>query len=78
MPAIPLQAADLLAYEIFSRIREFMQTSQKPADARLCADLENIPGEYGTVELDRLALQRDAMEQGDPDILIPRVKIKTS
>jgi hypothetical protein len=57
---------------------EYLQTGQKPAEARLCADLENIPGEYGTVERDRLALQRDAMEQHDPDILIPSVEIKTS
>jgi hypothetical protein len=78
LPAVPLQAADLLAYEIFWRMSEYLQTGQKPAEARLCADLENIPGEYGTVERDRLALQRDAMEQHDPDILIPSVEIKTS
>ena len=77
-PAIPLQAADLLAYEIFRRIREYRKTGREPNDSRLCADLENIPGEYGCVEYDRLKLQRDSFEQEDPEILIPSVKIKTS
>jgi hypothetical protein len=77
-PAIPLQAADLLAYELFWRVREHQRTGRIPAEARLSPDLENIPGDYGTVEYDRLTLQRDAFEQGHPDILIPSVRIKTS
>jgi hypothetical protein len=76
--AIPLQAADLLAYQICWRLREFLKTGKKPDSERLCSDLENIPGDYGTVEHDRLLLQKDALEQQDPDILVPRVRIKTN
>jgi hypothetical protein len=39
-------------------------------------DLENIPGGYGTVEFARLQLIRQALEEDDPDILIPGNKIK--
>jgi hypothetical protein len=46
--------------------------------SRLPIDLENIPGECGTVEVGRLRLIRQALEEDDPEILVPSVKIRVN
>jgi hypothetical protein len=77
-PAIPLQAADLLASELFRRVRAYQRDGHICPDfARLSPNLDKIPGDCGTVESDRLKLIKQAFEESDPDILVPKVKIKT-
>lgn len=83
--AVPLQAGDLLAHAIFVRIRHYLklgpeerQAFVKDTASRISVDLENIPGECGTVEADRLRLIRQQLDEGDPQILVPTVKIRTN
>jgi hypothetical protein len=69
-PAVPLQAADLLAAEVFRRVRAYQQQGHITEDsARLPSPLDKIPGECGSVEFDRLKLLKQAFEERDPDIL---------
>jgi hypothetical protein len=84
-PAIPLQAGDLLAHEIFIRMRHYLKLGPddrkafvKDPASRIGVDLENIPGECGTIEEDRLRLVRQHLDEEDPQILVPAVKILTN
>ncbi len=77
-PAIPLQAADLLAYAAAQRLKVYLRDGHINLEfERLPRILDNIPGEAGTVEYDRLRLIRQQLSEDDPDLLIPGVKINT-
>jgi hypothetical protein len=78
---VPFDAADLFAYELFSRVRLFVRDGHiSDGFKRINSALDNIPGAYGTVERERVALLKQALEQEEADspILVPTVKIKTS
>jgi len=72
--AIPLQSADMLSYALFSYCRGWPSTLGQP---RLNRFLENIPGEWGTIEEDRFRFIVDGLEQEDSLIATTTVKIKT-
>jgi hypothetical protein len=76
--AIPLQAADLLAYEVFSRVRCVQENGYITKERhRLPDDLEKIPGECGFVTDDHLDFLKQGMEDLDKLVMIPKVRIKT-
>jgi hypothetical protein len=76
---IPFQAADLLAHEIFIRMRVFVRDGRITKEfAPLPSALEKIPGECGTVEANRIKLLKHGLEQADSLILVPNVKIRTT
>ncbi len=76
--AIPLQAADLLAYEYFSRTRAIEQDGYITKQfLRLPESLDKIPGIEGIVNDKWLKHLKHGMENLESLILVPNVKINT-
>ena len=72
-PAIPLQAADLYAYEVFHRTRRFQETPEK---SRLPEALDKIPGDPGRIGVKNLTFLRELFEQDGSLIATTAVKLK--
>jgi len=71
-PAIPLQAGDLVAHNLFSVVRESYATGK---EIRLHPDLDKIPGDVGRIEPERFRLLKQGFEQKDFLIMTTDVKI---
>lgn len=66
-PAVPLKAADLLAHEIFTRVRTFEKTGEK---SRLPESLHKIPGDPGCMEKGHLRFLRELFEQSHEPLIV--------
>jgi hypothetical protein len=76
---VPLQAADLLAYEVAAwcnRMREEKPKSQREAP-RIQKDLHKMDGITGVAIDDYLKFFKDGVKQIDALVMIPNVKIRT-
>lgn len=69
----PLQAADLLSYNLFSLCRDSFKTGRVE---NLTRALHLIPGECGCVEYERYRLIKQGLEQGDSLVMVTDVKIQ--
>ena len=71
--AVPLQAADLLAYEIFSLCR----IANVEPYARINRALFQVPGALGTIEPSRPKFVKEGLEQAESLIMRTDLKVIT-
>ena len=77
--AVPLQAADLLAGEIFAVGRSVFSTQGVQTRLyRINEYLDKIPGQFGVIERDRYNFIEQGLEESNVLIMVPRVTVKTS
>jgi hypothetical protein len=76
---IPLQAADLLAYELFRLVRDYVQGKSQHNYGEVMrfknGDLEKIPGMCGMVSDDHLKFLKEGLKQMTSPIFVPPVRI---
>jgi len=73
---VPLQAADLYAYELFNRARDISLNKPTPASLdRLHPQLDKIPGIAGFIGGDRIEFLKQGMNQVDSLIMKTDVRV---
>ena len=78
-PAVPLQAGDLLASQIFAMGRSvFSSKGVQGKLYRINDHLDKISGEFGVVESNRYGFIEQGLQESNAPIVIPNAKIKTS
>ena len=75
--AAPLQAADLLAYELFYKARAIRQSKEASRSfSRIHPVIDKIPGQCEIITPDHLRFLEHGLEQMNSLILVPNIEIK--